>query len=362
LAVSKETSVLFIPEGNARSLLWSGPLLNADEASGLSGIGDVRSMETLDDYLREVLPGVLDLKCDLPGSGDLEQGLRLNAVHLRSTLEKLTEHLNWSSLHTCLRPLRMRKEAEELEAIRRACDITRQGFLRVLECLRPGLYEYQLEAELSCAFLSAGASGHAYEPIVASGENALVLHYVSNSASCKEGQLVLMDFGAEWNNYASDCSRTLPVSGRYTTRQKELYRAVHRVFLYARDLMRPGARLVDVHQQVGQRWEEEHIKLGLYTLADVKARGEKAPLWTRYFMHGTSHSMGLDVHDPFDRQQAFEEGMVLTCEPAIYLPDEGLGLRLENDILISERGPVDLMESIPMDLEEIEELMNSTKA
>jgi Xaa-Pro aminopeptidase len=167
-----------------------------------------------------------------------------------------------------------------------------------------------------------------------------------------------MDFGAEVNHYAADCSRTIPVSGRFTGRQRSLYDAVLRVFRKAKDLMVPGTLMNDFHEAVGELWEEEHIALGLYSREDVETHAGPEPLWKNFFMHGTSHSMGLDIHDPFDRSLPFEPGMVLTCEPAIYIPDENLGIRLETDILITDEGPVDLMEDIPIEADEIEELMN----
>jgi Xaa-Pro aminopeptidase len=168
-----------------------------------------------------------------------------------------------------------------------------------------------------------------------------------------------MDFGAEWNNYAADCSRTLPVSGRFSPRQRELYDATLRVFHHARSLMQTGILMNDFQLQVGRMWEEEHVALGLYSLEDIRRNTGSSPLWKNYFMHGISHSMGLDVHDPFDREQPFREGMVLSCEPAIYIPEEGLGIRLENDILITDAGPVDLMEDIPLEAEAIEALMQT---
>jgi len=223
------------------------------------------------------------------------------------------------------------------------------------------VWEYQLEAEIIATFIKNGAAGHAYDPIVASGKNALILHYVKNSSQCLDGALLLMDFGAEVNNYAADCSRTFPVNGRFSKRQREVYEAVLRVFREARSQMVPGTVLAEFHQHVGALWEEEHIALGLYSREDAKGHPDQDPPWKDYYMHGTSHSLGLDVHDPFDRSRPFEPGMVLTCEPAIYIPEEQMGIRLENNILITADGPVDLMEEIPLEADEIEELMNSKR-
>jgi Xaa-Pro aminopeptidase len=251
----------------------------------------------------------------------------------------------------------MIKEYEEIEEIRKASAITRSAFSRVLTTVSPGIMEYQVEAEIIGEFIRQGAEGHAYEPIVASGKNALILHYVQNNGVCRDGELLLLDFGAEVNNYAADCSRTIPVNGRFTKRQLEVYKAAMRVFKQARELMIPGTLMAEFHSSVGAIWEEEHIGLGLYSLKQAKESPEGEPLWKQFFMHGTSHSLGIDVHDPFDRTQPFQAGMVLTCEPAIYLPGEGIGIRLENDILITEQAPVDLLHDIPIEAEEIEELM-----
>jgi len=221
--------------------------------------------------------------------------------------------------------------------------------------------EFEVEAELSAEFTRRGAQGHAFEPIVASGSNALVLHYVENDGSCHDGDLLLMDFGSEVNNYAADCSRTLPVNGKFSGRQRALYNAVYRVFLQAREMMFTGTKMGDFHNQVGELWEQQHIDLGLYSLREARERSPSDPLWKKFFMHGTSHSMGMDVHDPFDRSEPFAPGMVLTCEPGIYIQKEGIGIRLENDILITEKGPVDLMADIPMEADEIENLMQSNR-
>ena len=330
--------ILFIRQPTQKSELWSGKTPGAEEIYKHSGIGQVRWLDQQEAFLRLMIP---------------------EATMLYTDQEELAvPHQNRQALAPLLQGLRMIKQPGEIEVIRRAIDITHSAFLRVLKKTEPGLYEYQIEAELIGEFIGRGAEGHAFEPIVACGKNALVLHYVKNNCICGEGELLLMDFGAEVNHYAADCSRTIPVSGRFTGRQRSLYDAVVRVFKKARALMVPGTLMAEFHQAVGEFWEEEHIALGLYSMADVKANKDTEPLWKDYFMHGISHSMGLDVHDPFDRSVPFEEGMVLSCEPGIYIKEEQVGIRLENDILITGRGPVDLMEDIPIEAGEIEELMN----
>jgi len=331
--------LLFVRRPTPKSELWSGKIPGKEELKELSGIAQVRWIDELDEFIELLIP-------DAPVVYTHEEVLSVPCQ-------------NKMPLAPVMQGLRMIKQPEELEEIRKAVDITHSAFLRVLEKTGPGLFEYQIEAELIAEFIGRGAEGHAFEPIVACGKNALVLHYVRNNCECREGELLLMDFGAEVNHYAADCSRTIPVNGRFTKRQRSLYDAVLRVFRKARDLMVPGTLMADFHQGVGELWEEEHIALGLYSRADARAHSGSEPLWKDYYMHGTSHSMGLDVHDPFDRSVPFEAGMVLSCEPGIYIKDEKLGIRLENDIMITGRGPVDLMENIPIEADEIEEFMNS---
>lgn len=330
--------ILFIKRPTLKSELWSGHAPDPEEIKALSGIGQVRWLDEQEAFLKLLIPDALMLYTD--------EDMGTVPYHRKEPLAPLVQGL------------RMIKQSEEIEEIRKAINITHSAFLRVLKKAEPGLYEYQIEAELIAEFIGQGAEGHAFEPIIACGKNALVLHYVKNNCICRDGELLLMDFGAEKNHYAADCSRTIPVNGRFSRRQKALYNAVLRVSRKAKDLMVPGTIMADFHQAVGEIWEEEHLALGLYTHEDVKAQAGSDPLWKKFFMHGTSHSMGLDVHDPFDRTVPFEAGMVLSCEPAIYLPDEKLGIRLENNILITDGGPVDLMEDIPIEADEIEELMN----
>jgi Xaa-Pro aminopeptidase len=221
--------------------------------------------------------------------------------------------------------------------------------------------EYEVEAEISHEFIRKASNGHAYEPIIASGANACILHYIENSRTCNDGDLLLMDFGAEYANYAADLTRTIPVNGKFTARQAKVYDANLRILRAAIKLMKPGVLLSDFHAEVGKLWEKEHIQLGLYSSEDVKNNQSDSALWLKYYMHGTSHSIGLDVHDTFDKVEKFQPGMVFSCEPAIYINEEGLGIRLENDILITENGNIDLCKDIPVEREEIEELMNRSK-
>jgi len=226
----------------------------------------------------------------------------------------------------------------------------------VLSLLRPGLVEYEIEAEITAEFTRNGASGHAYAPIVASGENACILHYTANNKICKDGDLLLLDFGAEYANYAADCSRTLPVNGEFSARQRELYKIVLDVFYHARDMLLPGTNIHAINEKLKRIWEKEHVKIGLYQKQDIEEAGGEN-LSQQYSLHGASHFIGLDVHDTGNKNKVLKPGMVLSCEPGLYIENEQVGIRLENDILIGADKPVDLMRSIPIRPEEIEYLM-----
>jgi Xaa-Pro aminopeptidase len=220
--------------------------------------------------------------------------------------------------------------------------------------------EFEVEAEITHEFIRNRATGHAYTPIVASGKNACVLHYISNQGACNDGELLLMDFGAEYANYAADLTRTVPVNGRFTARQKEIYNAVLRVMKQAREMLRPGLSLFDYNTNlVGKLMEEELLSLKILNATDVKKQDPANPLYKKYFMHGTSHYLGLDVHDVGSRFATLKPGMVFTCEPGVYIPEENIGIRIENNILVTNGAPVDLMQSIPIESEEIEGLMRN---
>jgi Xaa-Pro aminopeptidase len=257
--------------------------------------------------------------------------------------------------------LRSVKSQYEVELLKKACEITEKGFRRLLKFVKPGVWEYEIEAELSHEYLRNRATGHAYEPIIASGENSCVLHYIANDQQCKKGDLLLLDCAAEYANYNADLTRTIPVDGRYTKRQKEVYNAVLRVMKEARSMMREGMVLYDFNKEVGKIMESELIGLKLLKKEDVKKQDPNNPLFKKYFPHGTGHFLGIDVHDIGDRYAKLKAGAVLTCEPGIYIREEKIGIRIENNILVTKGKPTDLMATIPIEADEIEELMNSKK-
>jgi Xaa-Pro aminopeptidase len=254
--------------------------------------------------------------------------------------------------------LRAIKSDPEIALLQTACNITEAGFRRVLSFVKPGVAEYEIEAEYLHEFVRRKSPGFAYEPIIASGASACVLHYVENNKPCKDGDVLLMDVGASYANYNADMTRSIPVNGRYTQRQKEVYNAVLRVMRGAMDLLTPGNSIPQYHKQVGELMEVELVNLGLLSLEDIKNQDPQNPAYKKYFMHGTSHHLGLNVHDVGNVYRQFEPGMVFTVEPGIYIRDEDLGIRIENDVVIQENGLLDLMATIPIEAEEIEDLMN----
>ncbi|MFZ6014286.1 MAG: M24 family metallopeptidase, partial [Bacteroidota bacterium] len=265
----------------------------------------------------------------------------------------------YERLGPLMHTLRCIKSKYEVELLQQACDITEKAFRRVLKFVKPGVVEYEIEAEYAHEFLRNGSRGFAYEPIVASGKNSCVLHYIENNKSCQDGDVLLLDVGAEYANYNADLTRTIPVNGRYSKRQKEVYSAVLRVMRAAMKMLKPGVVYFDYHKEVQKIMEQELIKLKLIDKQDVKKQNSEKPLFMKYFMHGTSHMLGLDVHDVGNMYQKMKPGMVWTVEPGIYIPEENLGVRIENNVLITKTGITDLMKNIPVEAEEIEEIMNS---
>lgn len=355
-ANGQHKEVLFLLKPNKDLEIWEGHKLTKEEATEISGIEEVKWLDELFDYIQLKAFERNTFYLNLPENPKFKSEIQPAELRMLNKLKELFPVHSYKRLAPIIHTLRVKKEHEELEVIKKACKITKEAFFRVLDKTQPGAMEFEIEAEISYEFLKQASSGHAYPPIVASGKNACVLHYIENNQECKSGDLLLMDFGAEYGNYAADCSRTIPVNGKFTSRQRELYEACLEVFKYARSQMVPGTTINELQNKVGEYWQKKHIELGLYTTDDVK-NNEGAPLWKKYYMHGTAHFLGLDVHDVGSKDQLFEPGMVLTCEPGIYIPEENVGIRLENDILITEDGNIDLMQDIPIDPDDIEASM-----
>lgn len=358
-ADEKHRELLFVRETSELIAIWEGAKLTKEQAKGCSGIGHVHWLEDFDKLIRGLILQASHVYLNT------NEHPRATAIvetrddrFRRDCMARYPLH-QYERLAPIMGDLRCRKNPVEIALVQQACAITEAGFRRVLGFVKPGVTEYEVEAEFAHEFLRRRSKGFAYPPIIATGGNACVLHYLENNQPCREGELLLLDVAAEYANYNSDMTRTIPVSGRYTERQKDVYNAVLRVFRGACAMLRPGLMLKDYQKDVGRMVEEELIRLGLLEAEKVKEQDEDEPLYRKYFMHGTSHHLGLDVHDVGNTHMPVEEGMLFTVEPGIYIRDEGFGVRLENDIVIREGGNLDLMASIPIEAEEIEDLMHA---
>ncbi|ROL62270.1 M24 family metallopeptidase [Bacteroidetes/Chlorobi group bacterium ChocPot_Mid] len=351
--------IVFTEETSELIAIWYGHKYTKEEATKISGIENVQ-------WLSEFNKVLVDLMANCDGIYlNSNENIRFATDVQYSDMRFIQEIKAKYPLHEyyraapIMRMLRTIKSKVEVDLIKTACNITGVAFERVLKFVKPGVMEYEVEAEIIHEFTRNRANGHAYYPIIASGASACVLHYIENNKECKDGDLLLLDFGAEYANYAGDLSRTIPVNGKFSKRQKDCYNAVLRVMKQAQNLLVVGTTIDQYHEKVCKIMEQELIGLGLFTEEDVKKQDPKKPLFFKYYMHGTSHFMGLDVHDLGFKQEPLQAGMVFSCEPGIYIQEEGIGIRIENDILVTENGPVDLMANIPREVDEIEDIMGS---
>ena len=356
----KHREILFLKETNDHIAVWEGEKLTKKRAFEVSGIKTVYWLQDLKKVLAELMAQ--------------SDTVHINTnEHYRASIETETREdrftkwlLNTYPAHKVeksnpiLQRLRSIKDPIELDLLQKACNITEKGMRRVLKFIKPGVAEYEIEAEFIHEFLRNRSKGFAYTPIIASGNNANVLHYIENNQICNDGDLILLDVGAEYANYSSDMTRTIPVNGRYSKRQKEVYNAVNNVKINATNMLIPGTIWADYHKEVGKLMTSELLGLGLLDKADVQNEDPNWPAYKKYFMHGTSHHMGLDTHDYGLLWEPMKTNMVFTVEPGIYIPEEGFGIRLEDDVVIQEKGaPLNLMKNIPIAIEEIEDIMNS---
>jgi len=351
--------VLFLRQTDEHIAVWEGHKYTKEEARKASGIEQVFWLSDLDSILHSIINYADNIYINTNENDRYSFTVPYRDLRMYEQLRQKYPLHNYERSAVILRELRTRKSDIEIELTRRACEITRDAFVRVLKFVKPGVGEYEIEAEFTHEFLRQRATGNAYSPIIASGANANVLHYIDNNQVCKDGDVLLLDVGAEYANYNADMTRSIPVSGRFTKRQRDVYDAVLRVMRSAITMIEAGAILTEYQDEVGKIMTSELIGLNLLKKHDVEKQDPKMPLYKKYFMHGTSHHLGLDVHDFASRYRPFEVGNILTCEPGIYIPEEGLGIRLENDILITKDGNVDLMADIPLEAEHIEEIMNS---
>jgi Xaa-Pro aminopeptidase len=354
----KHREILFLKETNEQIALWEGQKYTKDEATAVSGIKTVCWNHEFNPIFRALVVQservYLNTNEHLRADDSVETRDRRFLRWCRSAFP--LHHYRRTA--PIMQNLRTIKSPLEVDLIKTAGNITDQAFRRLLSFIEPGVWEFEIEAEICHEFLRNRSRGPAFETIIASGVDSCILHYVRNDKQCREGDLVLIDFGAEYANYAADVTRTVPVNGRFSKRQKDVYNAVLKVHKTAIRMLTPGNTLDEYTREVGQVMETELIGLGLLDAGEVKKQSEDKPLYKKYFPHGTSHHLGLDVHDYGDKYRKFEPGMVLTCEPGIYIKDEAIGVRIENNILITEGDPVDLTRTIPREVDEIEDLMN----
>ena len=350
--------VLFLKETNQHIAIWEGQKLSKKDAFETSGISTVYWLSEFEEYLKKSMLKASHLYLNQNIHSRAENKVQTRDDRFRIYISKNYADMSIKDAAPIMHKLRSIKSIVEVNLIKKACDITENGFRRILPFIKPGVMEYEIEAELIHEFINNQSRGFAYQPIIGSGINSCVLHYIQNNSKCLEDEILLMDFGAEYANYASDMTRTVPVSGRFTLRQRAVYDSVLHVMQEATKMLRPGTSFTDYNKEIGKIMQEELIKLGLLDRHDVLKQDTKNPLYKKYFMHGTSHYLGLDVHDVGSMEWPMQEGMVFTCEPGIYIPEEKIGIRLENDILVTDSNPVDLMKNIPIDAEEIEMLMN----
>ena len=354
----KYREILFLREPNALSEIWEGHKLSKDEARALSGIKTI-------EWLSNFQPLFHRLMCESEhvylNSNEHKRAMieteTREARFVKDTMSRYPLH-DYQRLARLMHQIRVVKSAGEVALIRKACQITESGFKRVLKYVTPGVNEREIEAEFAHEFIRQGGR-FAYLPIIGSGKNACVLHYLENSARCSKGELLLLDVAASFSNYNSDLTRTIPVSGKFSRRQKAIYNAVLRVLRGSIAGLTPGKTVKTWQLEAEQMVEKECVDLGLLSLNAIKRQNTEFPAVKKYFMHGVGHPIGLDVHDVGFTTEPMQAGWVMTVEPAIYIPDEGIAVRLENDVLLTENGPVDLMENIPIEIDEIESLMNT---
>jgi Xaa-Pro aminopeptidase len=352
--------VLFLRETNDHIAVWEGEKLTKQRAFDVSGIRTVFWLKDFDKVFFDLMTEAETIYFNT--NEHYRQAVETETREARFVREckaKYPAHRVAKS-NPILQKIRGVKEAAEIELMKIACGITEKGFRRVLDFVKPGIWEYEIEAEYLHEFIRNRSRGFAYTPIIASGNSANVLHYIENNRQCRDGDLILMDVGAEYANYSSDMTRTIPVNGRFTKRQKDVYQAVLNVKKEATGMLVPGTIWAEYHKEVGKVMTSELIGLGLLNKADVKDENPDWPAYKKYFMHGTSHHIGLDTHDYGELKTPMKPNMVFTVEPGIYIPDEGFGIRLEDDVVIRESAPpVNLMSQIPIEADEIEDLMNA---
>lgn len=356
------------PDKNAREVLvllrpnehlekWEGHKLRKNEATEISGIKNIQWLDSIDTMLQVMMHHADTVYLNTNENDRLDTSLfRTDLLFVHDFMKRYPVH-KYERSAPIIKELRAIKTKEEIAVTQKAVDITHKAFERVMKFIKPGVYEHEIEAEITHEFLRNRASRHAYDCIIASGDRARVLHYVENNQVCKDGELILMDFGAEYGNYCADLTRTIPVNGKFTKRQREVYNAVLDVHNFAKKILKPGISIVDYTAKVCSEMEKQLLKIGLITKVDIKNQDPENPAYRKYFYHGVSHHLGIDVHDVGTRVLPVKEGMLFTIEPGIYIEEEQMGIRIENNVWLTKTGSIDLFKNIPITVEEIEATM-----
>jgi len=367
----EKTMVVLFPDNpdmNAREILvllrpnehlekWEGHKLRKEEATAISGIKNVQWLDSFDAVLHVMMHQADIVYLNTNENDRLDLSIpRLDVTYVNEIKNRYPLH-QYERAAKLMRELRAIKTKEEVAVTQVAVDITEKAFRRVMQFIKPGVMEYEIEAEITHEFLRNRATRHAYGCILASGDRARILHYVENNQACKNGELILMDFGAEYGNYCADMTRTIPVNGKFTKRQKDVYNACLAVHNYAKSILKPGISILDYTAKVNVYMEQQLIKLGLISKADIKNQDPANPAYRKYFYHGVTHHLGIDVHDIGTKHLPIKEGMLFTVEPGIYIEEEQMGIRIENNIWITKTGHIDLFKNIPITVEEIERCM-----
>lgn len=355
-----DREILFIRETNEHIAIWEGEKHSKEKATALSGINNIQWTSQIDATLHRLILQTRNIYLNTNEYVRADNSVQTrDSRFIKNCIAKYPLH-NYERLAPLMHRLRIRKDKEEIKMLQQACDITESGFRRALNFVKPGVGEWEVEAEYAHEFTRHKSKGFAYTPIIGSGKNALCLHYMENNQICEDGAMLLMDVGAEYGNWNADMTRTIPVNGKFSDRQRAVYNSVLTVMRKCNEIMRPGILPADYQKKSVEFMEQELIILGLINADDARNQSDDKPLVKKYFMHGTSHHLGLDVHDVSPSEEPFAAGMVLTIEPGIYIREENMGVRLENNILIGETENIDLMSNIPIEAEEIEALMAGT--
>lgn len=374
--IEQEKSMLILypdnPDQSAREVLvllkpnehlekWEGHKLRKEEATAISGISNIQWHDAADAMMQVMMHNAEFVYLNTNENDRLDGSLpRTDLLFVQEWMKRFPLH-RYERAALLVKELRAIKTKEEAAITQKAVDITELAFRRVMNFVRPGVWEHEIEAEITHEFLRNRAPRHAYDPIIASGDRARVLHYIDNNQECKDGELILMDFGASYGNYSADLTRTIPVNGKFTKRQREVYNAVLNAHKYARSILKPGITFPDYVSKTNAEMEKQILKLGLISKADIKNQDPANPAYRKYFYHGISHHLGIDVHDVGTRTSALKEGMLFTIEPGIYIEEEQMGIRLENNFWLTKTGNVDLFKNIPIEADDIEACMKRSR-